>query len=226
MSGNASIPPPRPATERANRESSVPVSVAQRCGPSCYDERMATVAKLMTAEEFACLPDPPQGGKMELFEGRVVTMPPASGEHGERSMDIGAMLRAFVRTHGLGRVGPEIGFTLARNPDIVFGPDVAFLSQERVTLSNWQEGFIEGPPTLAVEVVSPNDRAMEVQTKVETYLRYGTQRVWVVEPKTRTETVHRPGGDSHTFHIGEALTSGDAAFSVEGFSLPLDELFD
>ena len=140
-------------------------------------------------------------------------------------MDVGAILRTFVRQHGLGRVGPEIGFTLARNPDIVFGPDVAFLIEERVAESNWEAGFIEGPPTLAVEVVSPNDRAADVQTNVETYLRYGTQRVWVVEPKTKTLTVHHPGGDSHTYHLGEALSSDDAAFSVEGFSLPLDELF-
>ncbi len=186
---------------------------------------MTTVEKLMTAEQFARLPDPPQGGKMELVEGRVVTMPPTSGDHGERAGDVNAELRAFVRQHGLGRVGPEIGFTLARNPDIVFGPDVAFLTEERVAASNWQEGFIEGPPTLAVEVVSPNDRMTEVQAKVETYLRYGTERVWVVEPKTQTVTVHHPGGDSHTYHVGDALTSHDAAFSVDGFSFPLDELF-
>lgn len=186
---------------------------------------MTTVEKLMTAEEFACLPDPPQGGKMELVEGRVVTMPPTSGDHGERAGDVGAALRAFVRLHRLGRVGPEIGFTLARNPDIVFGPDVAFLVEERVAQSNWHEGFIEGPPTLAVEVVSPNDRAAEVQAKVETYLRYGTERVWVVEPTTKTVTVHHPGGDSHTYHVGEALSSDDAAFTVAGFSLPLAELF-
>lgn len=186
---------------------------------------MTTAEKLMTVEEFACLPDPPQGGKMELVDGRVVTMPPTSGDHGERSIDIGSALRAFARVHGLGRVGTEIGFTLARDPDIVFGPDVAFLTEEQVAESNWEEGFIEGPPTLAVEVVSPNDRAAEVQAKVESYLRYGTRRVWVVEPKTKTVTVHRPGGDSHTYHIGETLTSDDAAFSADGFTLTLDELF-
>ncbi|MBN8831892.1 MAG: Uma2 family endonuclease [Sphingomonadales bacterium] len=64
-----------------------------------------------------------------------------------------------------------------------------------------------------------------IQTKVETYLRCGSQRVWVVEPKTQTVTVHRPNSDSHTYHRGETLTSDDAAFAVEGFALPLDELF-
>jgi Uma2 family endonuclease len=186
---------------------------------------VTTAEKLMTAEEFACLPEPPEGGKMELVDGRVVSMPPTSGGHGERSADVGSMLRTFSRQHGLGRVGTEIGFTLARDPDIVFGPDVAFLTAERIAESNWEEGFIEGPPTLAVEVVSPNDRMTDVQKKVDTYLAYGTARVWVVEPKTRTVTVHRPGGDSHTFHTGESLSSDDAAFAVDGFELPLDELF-
>lgn len=74
-------------------------------------------------------------------------------------------------------------------------------------------------------MVSPNDRAVEVAVKVQTYLEYGAQRVWVVEPRTRTVTVHRPGGDAHTFQMGESLSSEDAGFDVDGFVLALSALF-
>jgi Uma2 family endonuclease len=186
---------------------------------------MTTAEKLMTVEEFACLPEPLEGGKMELVDGRVVKMPPASGGHGRRALDLGSMLREFVKKHDLGEMGVEIGFVIARDPHLVLAPDIAFVAEPKASEVDWDAGFIEAPPTLAVEIVSPNDRAAEVQNKVNIYLTYGAARVWVVEPKTKTVVVHRPGGDSHTYHIGESLSSDDAAFAVDGFRLPLDELF-
>ncbi|MGH2633087.1 MAG: Uma2 family endonuclease [Tepidiformaceae bacterium] len=42
---------------------------------------MTTAERLITVEEFYALPDPPQGGKMELVDGRVVTMSPVGRKH-------------------------------------------------------------------------------------------------------------------------------------------------
>jgi len=47
------------------------------------------------------------------------------------------------------------------------------------------DGFIDGPPTLAIEVIAPDDRANDIQQKVSDYLAAGTTRVWIVEPKTK-----------------------------------------
>jgi Uma2 family endonuclease len=43
---------------------------------------MTTEAKLLTADEFMLLPEPQEGGKMELVYGEVVCMAPVDGEHG------------------------------------------------------------------------------------------------------------------------------------------------
>lgn len=44
---------------------------------------MATVAKrLITAEEFAEMPNPPDGSQQELVRGEIITMPPPKGRHG------------------------------------------------------------------------------------------------------------------------------------------------
>jgi Uma2 family endonuclease len=186
---------------------------------------MTTTERLLTAEEFNCLPEPPDSGKMELVRGEVRQMAPVGAEHGDNTTTLLVPLALFVREHHLGRVWPEVGFRLSREPDTVRAPDVSFVATNRLPGGVVPRRFVDGPPTLAIEVMSPNDRAEDVQEKVEEYLSAGCERVWVVQPLTKTVTVHRPGGDAHTYHLGESLTSADAAFDVGGFALPLGELF-
>jgi Uma2 family endonuclease len=185
---------------------------------------MSIVEKLLTAEEFACLPDAEEGGKMELVRGKVMVMAPPGGEHAKRSGRIAGFLDAFARSRGLGHALGEAGFWTRRNPDVVRVPDAAFIARERLP-GGLPAGFIEGAPTLAVEVISPNDRDSEVQAKVLEYLAAGSERVWVVRPETKTVTVHRPDGTARTLALDGTLMSDDAAFGVDGFELPLEELF-
>jgi Uma2 family endonuclease len=184
---------------------------------------MTSVETLLTAEEFARLPEPEEGGKMELVDGKVVCMTPVGEQHGRRAIRLGGALDEFVEAHGLGYVGVEIGFRVGHDPDTVVAPDVVFVAQDpgRPETST----YIDGPPTLAVEIMSPDDRELEVSAKVRRYLEAGTHRVWIMRPGERTITVHRPGGDSHTYGIDDTLTSDDAGFSVAGFELPLREAF-
>lgn len=182
--------------------------------------------RLLTAEEFFALPDPERGGKMELIDGRVVTHMPVTGKHGVRAIDIGAELRAFARAHKLGEVGGEIGFIVRRNPDTVLAPDIAFVAASPEHPDGTpEEGFVPWPPTLAVEVISPNDLDSEVTGKVDTYLAAGVSRVWVVRPKRQTVTVYRDNRTARIVGMDGALTSDDAAFAVEGFSLAISDLF-
>lgn len=186
---------------------------------------MTTAEKLITAEEFALLPDPPGGEQMELVRGRVKLAPPANTEHGEQSFLIGVELHSFVRQHKLGRVTGEGGYRLATDPDIVRAPDAAFVSVERVPERLPKGLYFDGAPNLAVEVVSPTDKDADIAEKVLDYLACGTERVWVVRPGLRTVTVHRPGGTHTPYTDADTLTSDDAGFSVSGFTLPIAQLF-
>jgi Uma2 family endonuclease len=185
----------------------------------------STTERLVTAEEFAALPEPREGGKVELVRGRVVCMAPVGPDHGETATDLAAELRGFARANRLGRVRVETGYWLERDPDTQRGPDVSFIGNETLARETTWHGASDQVPALAVEVVSPNDTDREVAEKVEEYLRAGVQRVWVVRIELQTVTVHRQGGDAHTYHVGETLSSDDAAFQVDGFALPLSELF-
>ena len=185
----------------------------------------ATRSRLVTADEFAAMPDPIHGGKMELVRGRVVTMPPVGPDHGERATDLSTELHVFTRANDLGRVRVETGYWLSAGPDDVRAPDVSFVGTARLATERVVNGFVIQPPDLAVEIMSPNDRESDVADKVDAYLAAGVLRVWVVRPEQKTVTVHRPSGDSHTYRVGDTLTSDDASFAVEGFALALAELF-
>jgi Uma2 family endonuclease len=186
---------------------------------------MATAQKLYTAEEFFLLPRARDGGKSELVQGRVCVAPPVGEEHGERALDIGSELRHFVKRHQLGVVVVETGFQLATSPDTVRAPDVAFIASTGLRPGRDRKDFIAGPPTLAVEVVSPTDREPEIARKVSDYLDSGAARVWVVRPDRATITVHRSGRDARTLAADGTLTSDDAGFEAPGFTLSLSQLF-
>ena len=177
----------------------------------------------MTADEFEDKYMGKGPRKSELWYGEVKTMAPVGYEHWEESGELIALLGPFVKLHRLGRVGPELGFILA--PDLVLAPDVSFVEAGRMPAPDRRKRFYVGPPSLAIEVVSPGDRHSRVARKVETYLEHGTPLVWVVDPDLKTVAVHRPGNDPHTYRIGDSLSSQDAGFAVEGFTLALAELF-
>ena len=182
---------------------------------------MTTAERLITVDEFVALPDPPQGGKMELVDGKVVTMPPVGREHG---VLVGRLSRALSGFSDDGEFGVGAGFRLFPDRDLVRAPDVHWVASERLPEFS-DEGFYDSFPDLAVEVVSPDDRDSEVSEKVHEYLAAGTRRVWVVRPKTKSVTVHRPDGSAQTYTGDSALTSADAGFPLDGFSLELTDLF-
>ena len=181
--------------------------------------------RLMTAEEFAETIDPP-GLTSELVCGKVVYMPPAKTNHGYYGTQVGYFLSTFFRPLGLGISTGEGGYILSRNPDSVRAPDAAFLSADRVP-ADWPEteGYIEGAPSLAVEVVSPRNTRTDIALKVAQYLAAGSERVWEVRPRQRTVTVHRRGAPARTAGVGETLTSDDAGFTIDGFLLPVADIF-
>lgn len=152
-------------------------------------------------------------------------MAPVGLGHGWASYRLVAPLAEFAARHGLGVVLFEVGFVLQRGPDTVRAPDVFFLRHRDLPPDQDLRRFVEGPPTLAIEVVSPSERERELHTKIGEYLDAGSARVWVVRPEQQTVTVYRAGGDVAVKAVGHVLDSNDAAFEVPGFSLAVAEVF-
>ncbi len=174
-----------------------------------------------TADQLLALRDPPW--RHELWRGELKRMSPAGHDHGDVALRLGAAIANHVRSRKLGRTyAAETGFVLARNPDTVLAPDVAFVRTERLPPKG-SPGFFPGAPDLAVEVMSPDDARRKVATKVAAWLEHGTREVWVVDPKRRTLTVHT--AHSAPFTLAHDATLQDCTV-LPGFTFQLAELFD
>jgi Uma2 family endonuclease len=177
-------------------------------------------AKLITAEEFGRMPDPPDGSRQELVRGVIVTMPPPKALHGACCSKVDRRLGNFVEEHKLGNVfANDTGFILERDPDTVRGPDVSFWSKAR--LPEIPEEYTDIPPDLAVEVVSPGDHYSRIQTKVRHYLDHGVKMIWIVDPTDRSVTVYRSKEQGKILVETDTLTGEDV---VPGFACRVADL--
>ena len=181
---------------------------------------MSNAVPLVTAEELAQFPD--DDVRYELVEGRIVRMSPVGFAHGQIVLHLGAKLLEHVRTLNLGVVVTEVGFTLASNPDTVRAPDLAFIRRDRIP-SPKPKGFWNGAPDLAVEVLSPHDRASEFREKAEEYLQRGAAVVVSIDPERRTVGVHRPSSFPVTLEENDVLDLGDV---LPGFRCTVGEIFE
>jgi Uma2 family endonuclease len=51
-------------------------------------------------------------------------------------------------------------------------------------------GIIVEPPYLCIEILSPADRMKEMQERIDDYLDFGVQYVWLLHPRTRRAFVY------------------------------------
>jgi Uma2 family endonuclease len=54
--------------------------------------------------------------------------------------------------------------------------------------------YITAPPLVAVEVLSPEDRASALQSRIDDYLHFGVSAVWVLDPDSHRGFIHTLDG--------------------------------
>lgn len=182
---------------------------------------MATT-RLWTIDEIEFLPQDEQ--HFEIIRGELVPLVPAAAEQGEiASVIIWHLMNHIVQTDRGGKVyTAEAGFVLARDPDILVAPDVAYVSAERLPPRSERRSYLRAAPDLAIEIRSPTNRRRGMLTKVEVYLENGVRIVWSVDPPRRQVTVSTPVGGSVTLGEDDTLDGGDV---LPGFTLPVAALF-
>lgn len=185
---------------------------------------MATASKSTeptTADSLLRMPD--DGYRYELVGGELVRDSPAGGEHGLIAHRLGRLLGNWAQEQRAGVVlAAETGFKLRTDPDTVRAPDVSFVANERIPAEGVPRGFWEGAPDLAVEVLSPDDRMVDVLAKVRDYLDAGVRQVWIVAPQSETVTIYRSFREVRVLAEDDDLAGADP---VDGFRCSLRELF-
>jgi Uma2 family endonuclease len=173
---------------------------------------------LMTADELPHVYIPDK--RVELVKGVLVVRELPGLRHARVAAELTFRLGVHVRAAALGHVYAEAGFKLASDPDTVRGPDIAFITKERLPDPE-PAGFTDLAPDLVVEVLSPGDRPGEVLAKVADWLSAGTRLVWVIDPARRGARVYRDDGTEQILTADQTLDGADV---VPGFSWPLGEI--
>ena len=180
----------------------------------------ATIPRLVTAKEFAMMPDDDM--RHELVNGEVIELSPPPGyAHGRSQIRASFFLESFAYPRGLGETTSDTGYLISRNPDTVRAPDVAFVLADRLPDGDLP-GYLPFAPDIAVEVVSPSDTPSAAHERALMWLDAGSPLVWMLFPDSRSVTVYRADGEIFTLGEDDIL---DAAPVLDGFSVKVSDLF-
>lgn len=162
----------------------------------------------MTYDDLLLLPD--DGLRHELIDGEHFVTPAPSSRHQVILANLHVLIAPHVRALRLG-VALFAPFDIVFSKHDVVEPDLLYFSAARyaevVTEKNAQ-----GPPDLAVEILSPGTRRRDEVLKRRLYERMGVTEYWIVDPHAQTVRVFRLEGGKYRLQelrldAGDVVTS-------------------
>jgi Uma2 family endonuclease len=169
-----------------------------------------------------------EGGKAELIGGRIIHLMPTGFRPGQVGGRIYRSLDDYATNAGRGVALPDnVGFAV---PELIsgresFSPDAAYFLGP---IPADDMDFLEGPPTLAVEVRSKGDYGdaaeAELAAKRADYFEAGTAVVWDVDPRARVIRVYRTDAADRPVIFGPGQIA-DAEPVLPGWRLAVDQIF-
>jgi Uma2 family endonuclease len=173
----------------------------------------------LSLEAYSALEDGPY--RLELSRGRLVSEPGPGPEHGSVHSRATALLFEKLQRSGAGVVLVGTSFLLTEMPPTVRIPDLAVVRGTRPA-AGFPRGHWRGAPDLAIEINSPSNSASDNLARVRDYFDGGTAMLWIVDPPTRSVTVHPSPVEARIMVGGDALPGGPA---FPQLGLTVDELF-
>ena len=181
--------------------------------------RVSTIK--MTAQQFLQLGADPPGVRLELVDGEIAVSPSPIPRHSFTVGALYAILKYHIDHYDLGEVLMDV--------DTIFGehdvrrPDIFYFTKARRHFIG--EQCIEGPPDLAVEVISPGNERTDRRDKFKQYAAGKVKHYWIVDPAQRTvESYSLRGGK----YIGRVRGSGSDVIKLAPFpklEIPLAKLW-
>ena len=128
----------------------------------------------------------PEDKRCEIIEGDLLMTPAPRPKHQEILRKLFDILETHVLKHKSGNIyfAPTDVFFSQEN---IVQPDLLFISKDRLGII--KDKYIQGPPDLVVEVLSPSDRERDTEIKRKLYAKYGVREFWLVDPEADTVEV-------------------------------------
>jgi Uma2 family endonuclease len=189
--------------------------------------------KVWTTEDLLAMPD--DGVERWIINGQLreklpefpgVTMTVRNRHHSEIMALVTGAILAWIRTQPKPRGKVYCGEAGVRLPGrtSTFGIDVVYVTPDVVAVQDDDSTtLIEGVPTLAVEILSPNDTLEQIDEKVDAYRAAGVPLIWIIHAHRRTVTLHRPGQEPELFNVTHTMP---ASPHMPGFTPTVAELFE
>ena len=114
------------------------------------------------------------------------------------------------------------GFIIHRDPDTVRTATWLLTICAGRMPKELPRGYFEGSRTWLSRSYRPRDRPGEVRHKIKDWLEAGCRAVWIVDPRTRSVTVHKSAGETAEFSAADTLVD---AQGLPGFTLAVSEVF-
>jgi Uma2 family endonuclease len=165
----------------------------------------------MTARQFLELGEDPPGVRLELVDGEIAVSPSPIPDHSYVVLTLARMLGNHIEKHALGQLFTDV--------DTIFGehdvrrPDLLFFRKNRLHLIG--DKAMEGPPDLAVEVLSPSSGHTDRRDKFKLYAAGKVKSYWIVDPKGRTIEAYRLSGGKY---VGRVRGSGSDVVRLPPFN--------
>jgi len=125
------------------------------------------------------------GQKADLLHGVIHMASPDNTDNSDLQSWLQALLYEFINIYRLGKLfTSRVAFRLNKKngPE----PDIAFVSSRN--LSRIKRGYVEGPPDLAIEIVSPESAYRDYDQKRELYESSGVLEYWIIDPEEKKAT--------------------------------------
>lgn len=160
----------------------------------------------------------------ELVRGKVRGLAVPSPARTRVSGNVSKLLAAYGRKKLAGRAFDEnTPYELPNVPNTVRAPDVSFVRTDRLPLGGHGGGWLSLCPDLAVEILSPETSAVELEEKLADYRAAGTSLLWVINPAQRRVCVITATEPARWLADGDVL---DGSNVLPGFSCKVTAVFE
>jgi Uma2 family endonuclease len=187
---------------------------------SNIESEAASEKKVWTDAEFMAID---RDGHFELVNGELIDRGNSGAQHGYVAVLLSAALFNCVSTQKLGAMFDSSTAFKMKNGN-KRSPDISFVAKERLQgLDDLPDGFLDGSPDLAVEILSLGNTVEEIHEKLVEYFDNGTRLAWVVHPKEHYILVYRSSQQPEC--LLKSIDFLDGEDVVPSFTLPVADLF-